>query len=130
MCSSIAMNFYAPTKDTLNEMLEAHKLAQADIRFNVREFRQCSVKVHQKRSGWNAFVGALSPAQNRQRDRLIEENTPTHVRFIANEVPGGLFRVKQPEFDVVIPLVKTGTGMAELRGSLIAVIREFDYSYP
>jgi hypothetical protein len=130
MCQSTVMNFYAPMREILNEMLEAHTLAQADIRFNVREFRQCNVKVQQKRSGWNAFVGALSPAQNRQRDRLIEENTPTHVRFIANEVPGGLFRGKQPELDVVLPLVKTGTGMAELRGALFAVIREFDCSHP
>ena len=110
MCRSTVLNFYAPPRHKLIECFEARSRAQADIKFNVREIVQFNVKIKHKRAGLAGWLGAS------HSDHLPGENTPTHVRFIANEVQAGLFAGAQPRTVIELPLKKNKSGIFQLPG--------------
>ena len=118
MCRSTVLNFYAPLRHKLIECFEARSRARADIKFNVREIVQFNVKIKRKRAGLAGWLGAS------HSDPLQDGNTPTHVRFIANEVQAGLFVGAQPRTVIELPLKKNTSGILQLPGDFMpSVIR-------
>jgi hypothetical protein len=113
VCKNTVLNFYVPMQNHLLECLEARRRAQEHIKFNVREIQQCVVNV-QKADFFGRHLGPMC-----RPSKLVEQNTPTHVRFISHEVQAGLFRVAQPQSVFDFPLNRTGHGMAQLPGACL-----------
>lgn len=113
VCKNTVLNFYVPMQNHLLECLEARRRAQEHIKFNVREIQQCVVNV-QKADFFGRHLGPMC-----RPSKLVEQNTPTHVRFISHEVQAGLFRVAQPQSVFDFPLNRTGHGMAQLPDKIV-----------